>query len=246
MSCTPIFGKEPLLSTELYTELVNGYTVAISAAIATDFGSMIQPNVLQDLSMFIQFYNKTASLWAQVFLEDCAASDTSQGCSAMDGPSLQSSLGDSGADPPLHNITAFFECFQSSIPVLEPSVIVGQYLCQVPVLKPAGSLIVSILIADLVLLQALWQLVSLVAISFLERRQPKSQYCLGCAEKMSHGDHKPVDAKASAGKVVSDLGESDVKVTSSKASKDHEAGVKRRGLPEDAQKGGIVVRATTA
>ena len=53
---------------------------------------------------------------------------------------------------------------------ISPSIISSKYLCQVPKRKSPGTLIVSILIADLVLLQAAWKLFSLCANSWLTHK----------------------------------------------------------------------------
>ncbi|KAK4549260.1 hypothetical protein LTR36_007719 [Oleoguttula mirabilis] len=62
-----------------------------------------------------------------------------------------------------------------------PSVISTKYLCQVPQRKSAGNLFVAILIADLVLLQALWYLFQLGVEALFLRRRPSSNNCVGCA-----------------------------------------------------------------
>jgi len=56
---------------------------------------------------------------------------------------------------------------------IDPSVISVTYLCQVPRLKSTGSLFFSVLVADLVLLQALWKLFILVVDFFVARKYPK-------------------------------------------------------------------------
>jgi hypothetical protein len=64
-----------------------------------------------------------------------------------------------------------------------PSVISTNYLCQVPRRKATGSLIVAILLADLVFLQALWQLFLLITNTWLltkEKQGPEVNYCEGC------------------------------------------------------------------
>lgn len=61
-----------------------------------------------------------------------------------------------------------------------PSVIATTYICQVPQLKSAANMIVAIVVADLVLLQAVWQLYKLAAETILTRRQPLANYCQGC------------------------------------------------------------------
>ena len=49
---------------------------------------------------------------------------------------------------------------------ISPSTISAEYLCQVPKRKPIGNLIVTILVADLVLLQTVWQIYKLVVDTF--------------------------------------------------------------------------------
>ncbi|MCJ1330650.1 hypothetical protein MMC10_007335 [Thelotrema lepadinum] len=57
------------------------------------------------------------------------------------------------------------------------------YLCQIPQLKPAGTLIFAVLVADLVLLQGLWKLFKLVIDSVLVKRYPSMKVCEGCLER---------------------------------------------------------------
>ncbi|KAI1460421.1 hypothetical protein F4805DRAFT_392374 [Annulohypoxylon moriforme] len=61
-----------------------------------------------------------------------------------------------------------------------PSVLSTTYLCQVPELKSTGNLILAIIVADLVLLQSMWQLYKILAEWYLSRRQPSANYCQGC------------------------------------------------------------------
>lgn len=58
-----------------------------------------------------------------------------------------------------------------------PSVISMGYICQVPRLKSTGNLLVSILVADLVLLQAAWRLFKLVTDTYLFRSRPELNQC---------------------------------------------------------------------
>lgn len=58
-----------------------------------------------------------------------------------------------------------------------PSIISMRYICQVPQLKSTGNLIVSILVADLVLLQATWKLFKLVTDMYLLKSRPESNQC---------------------------------------------------------------------
>ena len=63
---------------------------------------------------------------------------------------------------------------------VNPSVLTADYLCQIPQLKPTGSLIISVLIADLVLLQTIWHVFQLVINYILGMRHPKMRFCEGC------------------------------------------------------------------
>jgi hypothetical protein len=58
-----------------------------------------------------------------------------------------------------------------------PSVLSMGYICQVPRLKSTGNLIVSILVADLVFLQAVWRLFKLVTDAYLFKSRPESNQC---------------------------------------------------------------------
>ena len=61
-----------------------------------------------------------------------------------------------------------------------PSVIATKYLCQVPKLKSAGDILMSVLLADLVFLSLAWRLFTVgVGFFFLDKR-PTSNYCEGC------------------------------------------------------------------
>jgi hypothetical protein len=57
-----------------------------------------------------------------------------------------------------------------------PSVIPRKYLCQVPQRKPIRTMIVSILIADLVFMQALWKLFNLIINLWLTQRDSEGKF----------------------------------------------------------------------
>lgn len=69
-----------------------------------------------------------------------------------------------------------------------PSVVYTQYLCQVPTLKSGGSLFISVLLADLVFLQAAWVLLNWITVMRLDRRDPTAQYCTGCSRSLTGDD----------------------------------------------------------
>jgi hypothetical protein len=98
------------------------------------------------------------------------------------------------AAPTLKPPPAFIRWFGLGIPgPIKPVTIASSYLYQIPVLKPAGSLIVSILVADLVFLQALWMVFTRTVGFGTTRQHPDSQYCVGCATRVSkNGDYELV------------------------------------------------------
>jgi hypothetical protein len=83
-----------------------------------------------------------------------------------------------GGIPPFTPPPAF-----SKPPVVQPAVISQQYFCQVPQLKSTGSLLISIVVADLVFLQVLWKVFNMAVTLGMERHHPDSKHCEGCAKK---------------------------------------------------------------
>ena len=68
---------------------------------------------------------------------------------------------------------------------IDPSTIAAQYLCQIPKLKSGGSLFVTILIADLVFLQAMWKILNAIMAWKLGRDDSTANYCEGCKAQMA-------------------------------------------------------------
>jgi hypothetical protein len=60
-------------------------------------------------------------------------------------------------------------------PKVVPSTIFTTYLCQTPERKLTTALIVSVLLANLVLLRALWSIMTFVAVHIVEARDPKGR-----------------------------------------------------------------------
>ena len=56
---------------------------------------------------------------------------------------------------------------------MSASVISTKYLCQVPKRKSSGTLVVSILVADLVFIQALWKVFTLCTGAWLTHKDPR-------------------------------------------------------------------------
>lgn len=63
-----------------------------------------------------------------------------------------------------------------------PSRLYLQYVCEVPRLKPINALIGSVVVADLVYMQALWVAYTWVLTWWTRRRDPRAMCCEGCAE----------------------------------------------------------------
>jgi len=66
---------------------------------------------------------------------------------------------------------------------LSHSTIYTQYHCQIPKLKGAGTLIMAVFLADLVFLRALWWLFNWMTVWWLQRADPRTMACKGCAEQ---------------------------------------------------------------
>jgi hypothetical protein len=62
-------------------------------------------------------------------------------------------------------------------PQITPSTIFTTYLCQTPERKLTTALVISVLLADLVLLRALWSIMTLVAVYFVKARDAKGENC---------------------------------------------------------------------
>lgn len=61
-----------------------------------------------------------------------------------------------------------------------------QYVCSVPKQKDRFTMVVSIMIADLVLLSAFWQCLNWVATKWLSAQNPDWNYCPGCKRHDEH------------------------------------------------------------
>lgn len=64
-----------------------------------------------------------------------------------------------------------------------PSVIATTYICQVPRLKTRGDIIIAILVADLVLLRAVWQIYKLLTEVYLGKKRSTANHCEGCLSR---------------------------------------------------------------
>lgn len=67
------------------------------------------------------------------------------------------------------------------------SVLATSYICQTPKLKNTGTLIVSVLVADLVLLQAIWKVYTMVVDYFAVSKRNDLNHCEGCVNILEAG-----------------------------------------------------------
>lgn len=126
----------------------DGLAKSIFSTILVDLGQpFARPNILADADT-LQFFTRN-------FTEMMKTK-----ANAQPGPAQQS-----------------FEALRDEIGPLEitPSVISTKYLCEVPQRKSMGTLFISIFIADLVLVQAVWKLFSLCASSWHTSRHPEGK-----------------------------------------------------------------------
>ncbi|KAK7981274.1 hypothetical protein PG989_013731 [Apiospora arundinis] len=61
----------------------------------------------------------------------------------------------------------------------------ANYICQVPQTKTASTLFLSILVADLVLLQAVWLIFRFIVDTLAQRKDPTLRHCAGCNHDQS-------------------------------------------------------------
>ncbi|MCJ1295250.1 hypothetical protein MMC34_006812 [Xylographa carneopallida] len=168
--------------------LTNSYNLSTAAASST------WPNIWTPAAAF-------AKVFYSVILADLGEA---HGGNILDDPALLQSYTD------FHNLTnnasavetpwlqagparaSYDELAPSLGPLaITPSTIYAQYFCQVPVVKAGGTLFVTILVADLVFVQALWHILHWATTAWLERHDKQANYCPGCLEtdmKEASGD----------------------------------------------------------
>ena len=65
-----------------------------------------------------------------------------------------------------------------------------EYVCQVPRMKGAGSLVVSVLVNDLVFLQTLWMIYCWVVGCWMTKKDSNTMVCEGCLQHMGKGPYE--------------------------------------------------------
>lgn len=63
-----------------------------------------------------------------------------------------------------------------------------QYICSIPRKKDTGSLIISIVISNIVLLSVFWNIFNWVSLKYLKRSDPNWNVCSGC---LDHDHNRP-------------------------------------------------------
>ena len=126
----------------------DGLAKSFYSTILVDLGQTnVTPNILTDENT-LQFFTKNFT--------------TMQGhtANAHPGPARDSFEALKGETGPLE---------------ISPAVISSKYLCQIPKRKSPGTLIIAILVANLVLIQASWKLFSLCASGWLTHKRPEGR-----------------------------------------------------------------------
>jgi hypothetical protein len=129
------------------------------STILADLGQAAEPTILTNATV-LQLFIRDLGAWTQ---------DHELTANAWPGPATQDYNSLKSETGPLS---------------LSPAVIMTKYICQTPQLKSTGNLIVSILVADLVLLQTAWVIFKLLVGYFCIKRESSSE-CT-CAAESHH------------------------------------------------------------
>jgi hypothetical protein len=164
----------------------DGFGKALYSTVLADLGQVAGPNALAD----------------KVVLQHLL----SQNREDLDGGSV-------GLD--VHGVPVMsnesYNAFKDKVGPLgiDPATIYTQYSCAVPQRKDIGALIIAIVIADLVFLQALWTVLNWAATKLVSFQYPHWNYCPGCSGQ--DGRHRGSEELVSL---------HDTKITSTKSSRD--------------------------
>ncbi|KAI2616729.1 hypothetical protein GGR54DRAFT_219060 [Hypoxylon sp. NC1633] len=71
---------------------------------------------------------------------------------------------------------------------INQSIIVDDYLCQIPQVKSPGNLFLSVLVADLAILQAVWMIYTLLVDRFFVKDSEEAASCATCAPVQERGE----------------------------------------------------------
>ena len=154
----------------------NSYTASVSN-LASNSAS---PNVwLASYSLAKSFYSTIMTDLGQttttpnILLNETALQYFTQNFTTMESTYIKSTL--VNAVPGQANDS--YDALKDQTGPLNPSVAVisTKYFCQVPRRKSTGTLSVSILVADLVFMQALWRIYNLLTVAWLVQIDPKGR-----------------------------------------------------------------------
>ena len=81
---------------------------------------------------------------------------------------------------------AFDQAKASAGPLsISPSTFNSQYICQVPRRRSTGPVLIAILVADIVFLQALFNILTLTSTWLLTRKDKQANFCEGCKKQVA-------------------------------------------------------------
>lgn len=158
---------------------LNMMAISQYSSALTDLGQSQPSNIFASPQLTLDFANSTVSMMVKAMNRSTPLE--------WEGM-LETRVPAKAEEIPLNDITAFYKWAKKGVPHVDPAVLSTEYLCQVAKLKSTGSLIISIVVADLVLLQTLWVAFDWAVSSFHHRGQPEARYCLGCLKQMGLED----------------------------------------------------------
>ncbi|KAF6795364.1 hypothetical protein CMUS01_15939 [Colletotrichum musicola] len=93
--------------------------------------------------------------------------------------------------PGMHSTVLLDESYDTIQPLMGPlscdkATIAAQYLCSVPKQKSVGMMLLAVILAGLVFLQAAWKLLQWIA-TYVVAKTPRANTCQGCLQAQGHG-----------------------------------------------------------
>lgn len=173
--------SDPFTSVTVYAD---GFARSVRALILTDLGQSTSSNVFASPKKTVDFINATLQFHQETLAQ-------------ANGTLYWSPIPNVNDTEPLFHPTsidpaAFYEWTKTGIPDVQPAYLSTQYLCNVPKMKSTASLIFSVVVADLVFLQALWTLLNWAVTAHLQRVNSEAMYCAGCAKAISTASPEPL------------------------------------------------------
>ena len=142
-------------------EAIDDFAKSIYSFLMADLGQLSQPSVLGDQDTLQSFCN-----YCEIFVTD------------------------SGQNAPIYILpdgAGTFDLLKETTgPIaLSPTTLNAEYLCQIPRRRDTTSIIIAVIVADLVLLQAAWNIFTWTTTFGLEKKHPDAKFCLGCAQHLA-------------------------------------------------------------